>query len=575
MVEPVIGQTDLLKIPNWMEGLEKLFAEIEEHLGSDNEKVCTFKDLVEQIRQMSGDGIELQKRLLELVDGNEQLTNAVKEASACFEFEPKGVALVSELLELVKPHLDDTKFAELSRVTSLYVGKFVLFDFYRYFVELVLSDIDAIVKGKAMVLLTEVGETTISDVFKSGLYFTTLKASDDLKSSPGLRMLIFIGALLDEEHMQSAIKCMKLYSFGFISHESALSWIETYNPFITKQFIDFQNQEKSGFLPSRVFESVSNGMEENYIEWVFGKQLCPILKLLPKTAAKNALQLSNERTLQKNREYVQDPSHVGHYIADLQSTKFFKVLKSGARAIRTGQHILTAIPEGAVASVFGKQCELDKNDAFYRTFFKKVRDLGRTAFQNYIKYLSQKLASVSPSSPDGRTIYHTRMNRNVIIRELVFNGARFPAPSPKCLSVSFAVARRTIQRFAGLEENFATVVDAIQRGHLDCDSNSVLTIYYFMELVRVLGLLDEEHFKAVESIPDLVFSDVSPLKVFEGEPAANVDIVLRHLAKQLKKVNQLQSIDQGSLGFQGDFLFHVEIRDEMTISEGTMNTIGS
>ena len=555
-----------------MEGFEKLFAEIEEFLGSDSDRVCKFKDLVEQVKERSGDGIEVQKELLGLVEGNEHLTEAVKEAGPCFEFEPKGITLLNEFLELVKPALDEARFGELGRVTSLYVGKFVMFDFYRYFVEFVSGGVEGDVKAKALGLLQEIGKNAIGNVFRSGTYFTALKASDDLKSSPVLRVFIAIGAVLDDEHMMSTVKCMKLYSLGLVSFESAVNWIGKYDKFIKEKFCEAQDVEPWMFLPSRVFESVSAGVEEKFVEWVFGKELYQLLKDMPKSAAKNALQLSNERRLQKNREFVQDPSHVGHCIADLQSTKFFKVLKSGARAIRTGQHILTAIPEGAIASVFGNQCELDKTDQFYRVFFAKVRELGRIALRRYINYLNQKLAACSPSSPDGRTTYNTRMKSDVIIRELVFNGACFEAPSPRCLSVAFTVARKTIQHFAGLEENYSRVVSAIQRGRLDCDSTSVLTIYYFMELVRVLGLLDEDHFRAVDSIPELIFSEPSPLQIFENEPASNVDIVLLNFVKQLKKVNQ-HALEPNSLNFQGDFLFHVEISDKMLISEGTMNTI--
>jgi hypothetical protein len=191
---------------------------------------------------------------------------------------------------------------------------------------------------------------------------------------------------------------------------------------------------------------------------------------------------------------------------------------------------------------------------------------GRVAARHFFGYLNERLETVNPSSPDGRILYNRRLERGIVQRELVFLGARSNrSPSREVV----AILKAAVSGFAGLADKFGIVEAAISMGSFFCGMEVAMALFYLVEMDRAAQKVEPG---LLGMIPDLFRGERAPYAAFQGKTLANVDIVVRNFAKQLRKCGQGQIAATGALA--SDFVFAVDLRNGVAISEGSASPIG-
>ncbi|OHS93419.1 hypothetical protein TRFO_11844 [Tritrichomonas foetus] len=559
--------------------LSAIFTDIEKYLANNEENLKKFRLLKADFEEHTKEDSDIFTQILELIQDNENLHSAFLEAKSLFGLTESPVDLISEFTSFFTKSLSESTdlIPRLIRITSLLVENFISFDFYSYFINQICPENSF---GEYLQRIKVCLDSNQQQLKNKTLPNIKIDKDFIIERNPSLvtKLFVSIPFLFPEEAQQlSVLKCLKLYGLQFTPYLSAFTWLSSLNEFFAQQFELLVTQKKlsaSEFIPSNVFSELLQNFTEMQIMWAFDPDFYNILKKQPKFVAKSALQLNNERILTKNKNLDKHVAKAAPYIAEMQSIKFFTTLKAAGVAIRSGQSIMSTIPEGVIEAVFGQNCQLDKNDKFYQVLFQKCYEYGAEATQNYISILKHNFSELNPSTPDGRTAFHKLMRPSTVLKNIVFSGAVLETPKSQILNLTFEVAHKTVSHFSNLTAKYEKLVNAIKNaGKFDVDDSAILAIYYFMELGRLISEVDSSKYDVVKKIPDLIFKEPSPLKDFEMEPIANVDIILKNFAQYLHKADEIQFYDRSSPTFHKDFVFHLDVGQNVVVSKGIVNSL--
>ena len=99
------------------------------------------------------------------------------------------------------------------------------------------------------------------------------------------------------QHLQSLIRCLTLFGYGFIDDEYAFNWINTIDPILSNFFNCCQEANTPHlFHPSQIFIQIQNSnMTDDQIEWIFGRTIFEYLSNSQTMNGENLLLIPKNR----------------------------------------------------------------------------------------------------------------------------------------------------------------------------------------------------------------------------------------------------------------------------------------
>lgn len=562
--------------------LDKLFQSIGDYLENDPVNFNKFNLLKSDFLGGHHHNSEIYDEIAKLISNNELLLATLESAKSYFDKIPSPSDVIGQFTLYYTKQLSDSpeKILLLTRITSLFVAELINFDFLEYYINQISTPklFDEPLKSIKTILNENNKNISRKPLAKWSklpneiIYYPTSTILEHEK------LFVYIPILVDnKEKQQSILKCLKLFGLKYISFNSAHSWLSQINEFLAIHFDNCINQlniEPHYFIPTSCFKSFSEKLTEVYLIWAFGTDFYSLLKKMPEVVGNSSLQIYNAHLLEKNKHPNKHVSQAAMYIAELQSIKFFTTLKSIGSALKNEKILITSIPEGVIESLFGRNCNLDKNETFYQILIEKCYEKGKEATEQQMKIISSKYEQLNPTSANGRIQFHHLTSPSLNLRSLVFNGTTIELPETNSLKMAVDLTREIVSKFTNLLPKYDCFVEMIQSaGQYDIDENAALAVFYFMEMSTLINNVGEILKKEIKQLPRMIFEESAPLMSFESDPICNIDILIKNFVKYLNKVNEEQLNDKLKPHFNRAFVFHLEVGTNIVMSKGIINTL--
>jgi hypothetical protein len=375
--------------------LEPLFSDIAASLANNPDKLAKFTSLADSLKAQTDSPVFIYASLASVLSDDPRLLSSLQSVSVYFEPADRPMELISQLINSLA---GDTS---MTRVVSIFVKGWMSLDL----VKKCLSRFVARMPPEVEQILSQLEKFVHTDTrtFRTDSSFPPLKVDNSVKLAA--QMLILIGLKSDHADNKSALKCLKLFALRLVSIDTTALWLRAVDDLLSETFELMVDQiEPSIFIPSQLFDRLVTSAPEHEVEWILGPDLFKLLKQYPKIHAKTMLEYANQQAAEARRMIDRKETKAAASIAELQSVKFFMTLRSAVRAIRNDQQLVTALPEGVIAAVFGPTCQWDKTHQFYHAFFEKVQQLGKRATQTQTQLLDKMLGGIELSSPEARPL---------------------------------------------------------------------------------------------------------------------------------------------------------------------------
>ena len=407
-------------------------------------------------------------------------------------------------------------------------------------------------------------------------YFTT----SSLKPTFPIQLLVVAHLQIkSEENLKSFVRCLSLFSLGFISFDDTLNWISKIDPILSEVFStkkNIGNIPPHTFHPSKIFEHISqSNLTNSQIQWIFGQN---IFQEFSTPVSLNGENLSDSMTKLKSslykQQYMQD---IEPSIPEMKSVTFFHSMKTVIKYFQSGES-LSGIEE-SLKSLYGQSFsysldEIGSNLPFLLQIYERFKKVGAEAQKSFAKLMKQKLDLLEISSHEWRIQYWPLMKKSYLNRQIVFNGFHYHKFDVNIQNKTFYFLNPFVKRFESILKAYDMFNQMLRGGSFYSNIGAALSLIYFIEINKMIKHSDTDQLtkKKLEEIAALLFTANPPLIDYFGQFISNIDIPARNFVQSLNKFSKSKiglvfDLSQTIGLIEEEFVYHIIVDDEyITIS---------
>lgn len=376
-------------------------------------------------------------------------------------------------------------------------------------------------------------------------------------------------------HLQSLIRCLMLFGFGFIDDEYACNWINSIDPMLSNFFNSSQEANTPYlFHPSQIYSQIiESNMTEDQIQWIFGSA---ILDLLSKSVTINGENLlesaskADQNALKKRTIIEIEPS-----IPEMKSVTFLHSMKIIINFIRCGSS-LQGIEE-SLKAIYGDfaptLAQIGNNFEFLLKFYERLRKSGDIAQKKYTEIAKQKVLQLDIDSTAWRFAYWPLTRKSYFLRTIILCGYKHNLLTKKIELSVFYFLNPFVKRFEKIANSFKIFTKMLHsRGTFFSFEGPPLALVYFFEISKMISDNSQMSKKELEELASLVFSSEPPIQKYVGKAIAHIDILALNFVQCLHKIekDEVKLVNEMTelVGFMKDeYFYQIEIsEDDVSIS---------
>lgn len=556
------------------ESRASLLRDIEEFLRNDPQKLERFRGALNDYKTSQKTAADAYKEIEDLIRGDERLSSVFHAGP------PENVDDLSRFVHTVQVNLSDSLLDRVNFITTLFVDQLIPARFFEHIVLKEISQTPQKVQHNIANALRRLSATQTpaslkrarQNMLRDGVVDEFILQPDILPDS-FVQILVMIGLVCKKEALSGVLGAIDLHAFGLLPYDVTITLFRSIDEMFAFHFEELVHEAHSeNIFVTNIFEHVKRDTHVMGIaKWALGSELFE--KLLSWTDYSNMslqqviIKMSEEERKKEDHNLVA----LAPCIAELQLKTLMRWLKIMMTSLKSGGNIVE--PDDLVASV-APDAMFDRDDRYYGVLFEKFLEIGAEAQKIHTKCMNEKMEPLSPSSDDWRADFKARLRKNYVVRNLVFVGTVFELLEN--MDEFWSMCEKFLDHFSGLEDGVRLMKAVIENGECDLDESGAMAVHYLgemMGMVRSARCLKEGD---LTRIADLVFSDVSPLRCFEGYSIANVDMVLKCFATYLNKAIKScpeQFTPDGVIVTNDSFAYHVSVKSGTVTVRGYLNPI--
>ena len=549
-----------------------LMKEIEAHLKSSPKQLEKFRSLISDFKSESKTASQVYEQVLLMVDGNQRLTSSIRNAT------PSGIDQLSQLVQVVQVNLKgQPSLPQFTKALTLFVDELIPMQFFEYYIHQLTSsvksksrrDIDSelakLVKLDDTSFLHRVRQNMSSEDSPDGFILPP-----DVTPNSLVQLMVMTGLCCNAKNMETVLNALDLYGYVLMTIDGVYHLLNPINEILASTFEDIaQTIPNEAFFPSAIFEQMKKDFKQNQLKWILGDSLYGQLSAWPDNHKSSLVQIAMSLRDETKKREDRNVVPTAPYVVELQAKTMFNGLETMIESLRTDGKVKEPTD---VVKALCRDASYERDDTFYGVVFDYCLEVGAKVHKQHMSFLNERLTTLTPSSTDWRVEMKAKLNKNLVIRNLVFVGTKYELQPKLYHCVKFC--KKFLAHFQGLKGAMKSVKTLFAGGEFDLDESGALMLHFFGEILEIVREADLELTVLLE-IPDAFFVEDAPLKSFEGLAVANADLVLRYFAMYLKKALNCpqQFVADSAVVVQGCFAYHASIKGGTVTIEGFPNVI--
>lgn len=576
--------------------ISQLSIDIRNQLKDDPEKLTQYEQILQKFATNQVNSSTLLHSLCALFQGNTKMINKISEALKNPILEENAVLSYFQLIQHIQKFSTSECNSQITHdklellqyliaIVHLTLQEFIPLKFIKSKMKSIQNLLSQSFIQKVNEYMKQIAQSPhavrimINDMYlsanNSAVHNKYFVKSSIKPSSPMQLMAMTHLQIKSPVHLQSLIRCLMLFGFGFIDDRCTFDWINTIDPILANFFNNCQEANTPHlFHPSQIYKQiVESGMNEEQIQWVFGKV---IIDLLSKSESINGENLMESASNSSSAAYLKknlvgiEPS-----IPEMKCITFFQAMKIIINFIRINNSNLQGIEE-SLKAIYGDKApllnDIGNNVDFLLKFYGRCREFGGIAQKEFRAIIKQKLQTVDIQSKEWRFICWPLMKKSYWIRSIVLNGYKHKILPKKLETAVFYFLNPFVKRFESIAHSYTIFTQMLQTGNFFSLEGPALALIYYIELSKMIATNSQMNKKELEELASLVFSNEPPIQKYLGKTISHIDIVALNFVQCLHKLEKseikLANDTIEMIGFiHSEFIYQINItKTDYTIS---------
>ena len=546
--------------------LHSLISLIFNHFSDDHDKLRTLKIILLKFKRSPNNPVGTLNDIKTLLSDNSDICNKIDDVIKLFshneegeeEFDKDKISLyLSNFIKETNALTDNKNLGfVLSEVISYYSEELITLNFLHYYVSLLTSDLPEDVQhdlhSKIHYLAHEINLYKIKILqfhqVANPLIDSIPKDFDiepNFSNPPQLQFLVMINLLvLNAENLSSIMKCLKMYGNNVISDMEAVQWIQYFDQFLGDFFMKIiLNTEPASFLPENLKKLVDNSIpSESQRFWAIGEYFYEIIRASSEIDEENnnniqtSEQLNSEIDFEESYQGENQKTFLPQSVLKMRASIFYKAIISSISSLKKIEKV--NFPENIIKSLYGNYKVITDSPHSIGIVINRCNQIGEESVDNIVKLISKAMSEIDPLSNDWRIYYSTLLKPNFVTQMLVFQGFVVELnTNQNIISQTNQILKDFCRKFSKIHPEFLSFFSkCFEEGVHYCYIDTALCLYYYFSIVHSIFCSQNANSELILSIPDLVFSNPSPLNVFGSTPLSQIDIPLANFAKTAAKI---------------------------------------
>jgi len=544
--------------------IEKIRAEILQHLENDPEKLEKFNSLMAMFKENPSNPVYVFSEISNMINDNQILFHEFQNAIQSYNNDDDPIEMVGSFVryvnQLCEGKLDFLK--KFTRIVSLFVEDLIPISFFKIRLMKISQDLG---EEKQMKII-EFAEKLNPDIQASRdlLFHRIRKNVSVLKTLefvlnpmceqiPQIQFVVMMSIELNEEEINSVLKCLELFGLQIINESTATEWIGSIHQFLGEFFSKTSRQYSPfNYHPGKINSVALKEIKKNLFKWAVDSKVFELLSQTDMPKYLTPLQIAVARKLNQSGASSQDEDKSAPYISELKSIKMFNFIKQSLVSVKNGD--IYNIPDDIIRTIFGSYPSEHKQITVLKTAIENAFQIGSKAMGMNELLCLTKMNNLDPSSPDYRCLFKSQIKRPVVKRRLVFKGIGFNTPSKDSLSLALGICHEFIQ-FANIYDLTFPYEELINTRYL-CEGSALSLVYFFL----IVNMIEDagEYYDLIANIPTLIKENEYLSAYFPGKKISQIDIVLSRFLRMLKlRKNEPNSYGSTTMLSSHSFIYNI------------------
>lgn len=575
--------------------ISKLSNDIRNQLKNNQEKLEQYEQILQKFAGNQISSIILEKSLCALFQGNSKMINRISEALKSQILEEDAVMSYFQLIQFIKSNFISSNgqipsdkleiFQYITLIVHLAIQEFLPLTFIIAKIESIQKLLPKSFDKKFSEYVHRIAPIPHSSrIFINDIYLSsnnsTVQNKYFIKSSvkptePMQFMTIAHLQVTSPIHLQSLIRCLTYFGFGFIDDKYAFNWINSIDPMLSEFFDCCQEANKPHlFHPSQIYKQIiESNMSNDQIQWIFGRMIFDYLSNTPTMNGEDLMESASKSELSSSIK--QNFSEIESTIPEMKSVTFFNSMKIIINFIRNASP-LNGIEE-SLKAVYGESspslAEIGNNVGFLLKFYERIKTIGGFAQKKFEYLAKQKMNKIDVGSKDWRFAYWPLTRKSFFIRSIVFNGYKRNNLNKEVENSVYYFLNSFVKRFESIANSFKFFKGMMQNeGSFWALDGVALSIVYFFELATMIEENDKMNKKQLEELASLVFASEPPIQKYFGKTISNIDVLALNFVQCLQKIKKDEiktscDVSQFAGSVKSEFFYQIQItKDEVLIT---------
>ena len=519
--------------------------EVEEFLASDVHRRNEFRRILLRFRKCPKFPRAVFNALKDLIKDNEELGASMTKAAAQFPLpetlEDDFGYFMTEVGKLAK---DEKLGMVVGETITYYTEGFVPIEFIHHYLDKLLTNLDEDTQclihwaADEMALRIKVSRVQQLPDNERDLFHSLplgLDLRPILEVPKPLQFLSMINLIVPAStSVISLLKCLKLYSSGMITIEEASEWIGKFDELLQQHFVEMIMQHDPSCLSiGNLKATIDRQIKSKMLQvWAFGPVILEQLTVQSTQVVESNIDRSSI-PIQLNEGRI---GLVPASILELQARAFYEALKGTGKSLREFEPVF--ISNDVVGALYGRN-RLPVNDPVAKGIvLNRAARVGGKVMDSLLRYYERVMSDYESDSVEWRTNYGFLLKNDFARQILVFHGLSLTIPDDSLLDLTLEIAEAFLGHFKTIDATKVREIKSLFDGtYRYMSEHAALFVFYFVTVMHMIkaSLKELDNETLLRQIPELVFSDPSPLAQLGHHFAANIDMPLLEMAKMLKR----------------------------------------
>ena len=551
-----------------------MFRAIEASLQSKPEYLDWFRRVLYEYVSQQRSARDAFAQIEALIEGDEALLAAFRKGP------DKWMDPVARVVHVVRSNLPPGPVLDkVMRYISLLIDQLVPTRFFEYLVCQAIADESEAVKQAIVPALKEVGQVQLAMYWRrlrkmmlaDGVVDDTV-LSADVQPSPLTQFLVMIGLFAKGRQLVTVLNTLDLYGYGLMPEDGMYSMMKSVDEILGAHFDQLAKDRPIGaFFVAPMYDQMKKEVRlATVCRWVLGDEMYELIGKWPDNSKTTTKELVTKMVEDRRKKEDQHPADLGMCVCELQGRTILKGLRAMILSLRLEGEVKE--PD-EVIRVLGLDPNAERDDIFYRQIFDKCYEKGAEAHKSLTTLINKRMRMCAGSVNDWRAVFKPRLRKGYAVRGLVFVGTSYDLlPN---MDEFWGMCERFLSHFSGLDKGLVALKKLFQGGEYDFDESGGLMLWFLGEAINMVHGAERLKEGDLVNIGDLVFTEVSPLAMFQG-PIAHIDMVLKRFAVYLRKAlrNCPNQFEQAIPIVPNDcFAYHASIKEGKVTVKGYTNPI--